>query len=186
MNPLLSEHLLRQRIRIASPFIEGRILDVGCGILISKIDHRRFSEYVGIDRHPEIIAWLENNFPDQRFIQQDFEEHLLPDIGTFDTILLLAVIEHLSDPNLFLSQLPSLLTPNGKVVITTPTPLGIQLHAIGAKMNLTYRSAADEHKARYSASDLSHLLQNHGMSVKVCRKFLIGLNILCVGQSHDD
>lgn len=180
MSPLFSNYLLRKRVEMASPFITGRILDVGCGVMLSVVDHRLFSSYVGIDRHMEIITWLEGNYPDQQFLRLDFENEPLPEIGKFDTILLLAVIEHLSDPARLLGQLQTRLSPGGRIIITTPTPLGILVHAAGARMNLTYRSAAEEHKTRHSITRLKIMLTKTGFHVGTCKRFMFGFNQICV------
>jgi 2-polyprenyl-3-methyl-5-hydroxy-6-metoxy-1,4-benzoquinol methylase len=186
MTPLFSIYLLRERIRIVSPHIHGRVLDIGCGILLSQLEDSHFTHYTGIDRNPEIITWLGETYPDHQFIEQDFERSPLQVRGKFDTILLLAVVEHLSNPNFLFSQLNSRLKPQGKVIITTPTPIGIRLHAIGAKLNLVYRIAAEDHKTSYSMADLLHLLHNHGMSVKLCKRFLFSFNIMCIAEHGGD
>jgi 2-polyprenyl-3-methyl-5-hydroxy-6-metoxy-1,4-benzoquinol methylase len=171
---------------MASPYIQGRVLDIGCGVTLSVVDHRLFSRYVGIDRHVEMISWLKGNYPDQQFLRLDFEDDPLPEIGKFDTILLLAVIEHLSDPARLLGQLQTRLSPGGRIVITTPPPLGILVHAVGAKMGFTYRSAAEEHQSRHSIAHLKLMLTKSGFHVEMCRRFMFGFNQICVALHQRD
>jgi 2-polyprenyl-3-methyl-5-hydroxy-6-metoxy-1,4-benzoquinol methylase len=154
--------------------------------MLSRIDRGQVSEYIGIDRHAGIISWLRRNFPEHQFIEMDFEKQPLPNLGKFDTILLLAVIEHLSNPVDLLNQVRHMLLPNGQLVITTPTPAAIGLHALLSKFHLTYKSAAEEHKSKFSPELLREILRDSRFDVKSQKPFLFGFNYLYIGQLQDD
>lgn len=85
--------------------VEGKLLDLGCGdkhlapsCLNSNID------YIGID-----------------YDSIDFETEELPfDSNSIDIVVSLAVIEHLNNPGLFISEIFRCLKPNGIVYLSTP------------------------------------------------------------------
>lgn len=91
--------------------LEGRIIDVGCGVQ----PHRRFlgpkvTEHVGVDR---VGA----------FAQPDLEGDALnlpvPD-ASFDAALSTQVLEHVPDPALALKEIARVLRPGGTLVLTCP------------------------------------------------------------------
>ena len=60
----------------------------------------------------------------------------LPVDEEFDTIVILAVIEHVKDPTGLLAKLSPLLSKAGAMVITTPHPRMEWAHTVGAKVHL--------------------------------------------------
>jgi 2-polyprenyl-3-methyl-5-hydroxy-6-metoxy-1,4-benzoquinol methylase len=95
-------------------------------------------------------------------------------------MLMIAVIEHLRNPGNILRQIPVLLKPDGKFVLTTPTPLGGKIHAIGARINLFYKEAADQHEGFYNRTQISTLLCKYCLEITCFERFLYGGNQLVV------
>lgn len=104
------------------PLTGKRVLDVGCGsgTLLAELDRQGAVAY-GIDIDSKAVeaarrAGARNvdcvSIPD--FVGKP------PDIGGFDFILLMDVLEHLTDPRQALQGLASLLAPGGKIVGTVP------------------------------------------------------------------
>jgi 2-polyprenyl-3-methyl-5-hydroxy-6-metoxy-1,4-benzoquinol methylase len=104
-----------------------KLLDVGCGdgkflkLVQSNFDISKISMLYGIDKtlgplnrtqdlSNKII--LENRGVDDSLI----DDHK----GKFDFITLFHVLEHVSNPDYFISVLLNLLTENGKLIISTP------------------------------------------------------------------
>jgi 2-polyprenyl-3-methyl-5-hydroxy-6-metoxy-1,4-benzoquinol methylase len=75
-----------------------RVVDIGCGA--GELDERlrdRGCNVVGIDK------WDQDPARFERFVKSDLDADPLPvDLGEFDTVLLLDVIEHLSSPEKFM------------------------------------------------------------------------------------
>src|SRR5581483_10064345 len=145
--PLLSNTIRGRRYAMALPYISGRVLDIGCGQadLAGLIASR--DEYIGLDINPALLASGEQRFPQHRFYAADLEACPLPaELAQqrFDTITLIALLEHMAQPARVLDQLAALLRPRGRVVATTPTPLGHRVHRLGAQLGLFYREAVED------------------------------------------
>jgi SAM-dependent methyltransferase len=97
------------------------ILDVGCGIGTYVRKFRQFSTHVfGIDVDAERVAEGARSMPN---LQVAASEHLpFPD-GSFDTIVLNEVIEHVTDDAATIAECIRVLRPGGRVVIYAPNRL---------------------------------------------------------------
>ena len=147
----VSQYLERIRMSKISPYLTGDILDIGCGYgSVLRHHSPSFENYVGIDHNPLVIKWLQKHYPEYKFIQVDIDTELIPDSNKFDTILMIAVIEHLTYPDKLVKILPRLLKPNGKVVLTTPTTLGGWIHTLGGELGIFSREAKEDHKGFYN------------------------------------
>jgi 2-polyprenyl-3-methyl-5-hydroxy-6-metoxy-1,4-benzoquinol methylase len=177
---LLSGFLTRQRFQAASPYIRGDILDIGCGYgrILSLLPPG--TSYVGVDSGPEILQYLHRAYPSHEFYQLDLDKDALQLVQRFDTILMLAVIEHLSQPQKALCQALEHLKPDGRLLITTPSPFGDQIHRIGARLGLFSQFAADDHETIFNQASLQKLLENCGLQIDRYRRFLYGGNQLFV------
>jgi 2-polyprenyl-3-methyl-5-hydroxy-6-metoxy-1,4-benzoquinol methylase len=102
----------------------------------------------------------------------------------FDTVLLIAVIEHLKKPEKLLSQLSKIVKIGGKLIMTTATPTGEHVHNLLALFGLTSFEAIQEHKtsahASYSTRQLLDLVKPFGFELKEYHKFEFGLNQVAV------
>jgi 2-polyprenyl-3-methyl-5-hydroxy-6-metoxy-1,4-benzoquinol methylase len=89
---VLSPFLRNQRLRMARPFLDGRVLDVGCGsgALAGEVSPDR---YVGVDVDAISLRRSRVNHPEHASARQ-----LPTEEEQFDTIVSLAVIEHVSMP----------------------------------------------------------------------------------------
>ena len=93
---------------------------------------------------------------------------------------MIALIEHIKNQANMLRQSHDLLTDDGDLVITTPTPLGNKLHKIGAKFGLTSKSAVEAHVKIYTHENLQNLLNSFGIDIYI--KFELGMNQMCVAR----
>jgi SAM-dependent methyltransferase len=169
---LLSPYLRAQRLKAARPFLRGKVLDVGCGsgVLASLV---AAADYFGVDRDEAIVAAARRAFPGHRF------DASLPAHGmAFDTVVSLAVIEHVADPAAFLRELKGYLSPTAeaRIICTTPHPSVDWVHAAGARLGLFSWSAHEEHQALLDEGALRLAGRNAGLEMAVYRRFLFGAN----------
>ncbi len=172
---LLSPFLRECRIKAISPFLRGRILDIGCGAgsLAALVDPEL---YFGVDYDEESINIARHRFPRHKFQME------MPKPTSFDTVVSLAVIEHVPQPDLFLKNLCRYLQPNrqSRIVLTTPHPSLEWVHDVGAKLGLFSAHASEEHEMLLDRSSLQRIAQIADCPILIYRRFLLGANQMVV------
>jgi SAM-dependent methyltransferase len=180
MAPLLSGWIERRRLEVARPYVRGDVLDLGCGRGSALSLLGPDQNYLGVEVHAQYFRPPAGQTNRIAFLTLDLDRDEL-DIGRqFDTILMLAVIEHLRDPDRLLAQVRPLMKEGAKLVLTTPTPAGHVEHRIGAQLGLFWKSAVEEHKWAFSRRALESRLRMCGLSVEKHSYFLMGGNQLFV------
>jgi len=135
---LLTRTLIRARLGAALGAIPpgARVLDVGCGLTDLAA---RLPAYVGCDRWGEVLEENRRRHPEARFFEWDVLASDAPSeiraAGPFDAVLMLALLEHLSDPAAALRRAAAHLAAGGMLVLTShqdvpissPAPQEIEL-----------------------------------------------------------
>lgn len=186
--PLLSRFLTQARLSRVQKHLGRKILDAGCGYgeLLDFLPPQ-VEWVVLMDRSEERLPKLQSRLAclsiHAEFLLGDIshDQQALPS-DAFDTVIMAALLEHLKAPAPALQQVHRLLKPEGRLVLTTPTPLGGKLHALGSHLGLTFPEAAEEHERFYDQEGLSRLLARTGFSIAHYERFLVGLNQLVVGR----
>lgn len=113
--------------RALKPLLGKRALDIGCGAgLVAEPLARLGAQVTAIDAAPESIA-VARTHAEQMRLEIDYHacgvEAL--DEARYDLITCLEVIEHVTDPAMFLRAIAQLLKPDGLFILSTPnrTPL---------------------------------------------------------------
>ncbi len=163
------------------PYIHGRTLDIGCGSghLAALIDK---DDYVGLDPDEESLVVARAQFPNHRFYTAcDAAEE------KFDTVVSLAVIEHVEDPEKFLRSLASYLerSAESRIVITTPHPRVDWVHDLGARAGLFSAHASDEHEELLDRAKLEDLCGRADLRLSDYKRFLFGANQVAVITRKD-
>lgn len=169
---ILSAFLRRKRVAAARPCLNGSVLDYGCGSG-AVAEHVPPQQYVGYDRDLETIDKARIEHPDHTFVTE-------PPGGQFDTVVLLAVLEHVFDPTAFLRDLADRLADGGRLVLTTPHPRMEWAHTVGAKVGLFSHDAHEEHEALLDRAMIEQVATGAGLVVETYQRFLFGANQLAV------
>lgn len=148
-----------------------RVLDVGCAGHTIEIGspqwlHGRLDEAYpdlhGIDVSRENIEALRNHGFRNLHLQSaenfDLKER-------FDTIVAGELIEHLSNPGLFLDCARRHLTPGGRLVLTTPSPFSL-FSFLYALIKYPKTCENPQHTAWFCLRTLSELVGRHGLKVR--------------------
>jgi 2-polyprenyl-3-methyl-5-hydroxy-6-metoxy-1,4-benzoquinol methylase len=172
-----SPYLRKRRFDVALPFLQGRVLDVGChdGGLASYVDPDR---YIGVDINRELLAEARANHTDHTFLEVD-------ELGAgerFDTVASLAVLEHVHDPTGWLARWSSHVADGGRVVLTTPHARWEPVHGLASRIRLTSHEAHEAHESLLDRSSLEELLAATGLQLTVYRRFLARMNQLVVAE----
>lgn len=183
---LLTNFLTEQRVVHVLPYVKGKILDLGCGdaTILNHLPDR--SVYTGVDSRQNTVDKLKGQYPGVKFLLCDLDKEPVTPGETYDTVIMTAVIEHLERPQAILSQVPGLLNPGGRLLITTPTPGGNRIHHLGSFIGLFSKGAADEHKFIFNRQSLDILLRESRMKMVLYHRFLFGQNQLCVGEAAQE
>jgi len=120
----LTLHLERYRFA-ATQTRPGRILDIACGVGYGTdlLFHtgQGCQNATGVDTDPDAITYARNRYGQEgiAFEISDAMTFTAPEL--FDSIVTLETIEHLSDPQGFITHLLSLLRPGGRLIASVPT-----------------------------------------------------------------
>lgn len=141
-------------IRNHSGSIVGNVLDVGCGLKPYK-NLFSYHTYVGVD--------VENEGHSHKNEQIDFyyDGKLLPfEAASFDNAVCFEVLEHVFDPDLFLTEINRVLKPGGNLLLTTPF--------------IWNEHEIPNDYGRYSSYGLKYLMEKNGFEVVHLVKILNG------------
>lgn len=180
---LLTRRVQAARLAAALPHVPpgARLLDLGCGLTDLPA---RFPTYTGCDRNPVVLAEMRRRHPTALFASWDVDaDGPPPEVAArapFDAVLMLAILEHVPSPARALARAAALLAPGGRVVATTPHPLGRAALEAGARLGLLSRHADEEHEALLGRAALERAAAGAGLALARYSRFLAGLNQLAV------
>lgn len=148
---------LRRHIGDLAHHISGVTLDVGAGTQPYR-ELFTVSDYVSLEYDTP-----ENRRHKRADFFYDGETFPFP-ANHFDSVVLFEVLEHVFNPDRFLSEIHRVLKPGGKVLMTVPM-------------------IWDEHEqpydyARYSSFGIAHLLSQHSLVVEVQLKSVNDISVI--------
>jgi 2-polyprenyl-3-methyl-5-hydroxy-6-metoxy-1,4-benzoquinol methylase len=163
--------LRKARVQKSKPLLYGRVFDFGCGSG-SLAEYVVPSLYFGFDRDGVTLAAARSANPDHTF------SAVMPE-GQFQTVVLLAVIEHVANPVSLMSDLSRYLDksdPKSRIVLTTPHPKFDFLLHLGAKFGLFSSHAMGEHQELLDQRRLEAASGQAGLEMLSYKRFLLGAN----------
>jgi SAM-dependent methyltransferase len=116
LNPFfLVRKQLASEIKSNSSFLYGNLLDVGSGTKPYKLFFKHCITHIGLEIEPDEFRSKDKN------VDFYYDGGRFPfDDSKFDSILCNQVLEHVFDPDLFLSEINRVLKPSGMAIITVP------------------------------------------------------------------
>ena len=162
------------RLSVALPHIQGRLLDVGCGYnnLV-----RAYGSGVGVD----VYKW------DSVVVQIDDASSLpFPD-SSFETVTIIASLNHIPNRAEALREIRRVLTPNGKVLITMIGPfIGWFAHVFFRHDEKVRGGFGENEKKGIDREEMRGLLTETGFRIVKERSFELGLNSLFIAHKQID
>jgi SAM-dependent methyltransferase len=177
------DHLIaRQRFRAAYPHIRkgARVCDLGCGLDAAFLDFaaERIAHGVGVDDQV-----LDSAGGRWKRVRADIRQPLPLESSQFDNVVMLAVLEHLPEPEPVLHEAYRILVPGGSLILTWPSamvdPLLKVLHGLRF---VSDEMESDEHQKRIPVGTLQHMLHRIGFNEFIHYTFELGLNNLMVAS----
>ena len=138
---------IREYVRILERYARGDLLDIGCGNV------PLYGVYKDLVGSVTCVDWS-NTLHKNVYLdyEMDLNERLSLEDGSFDTVVLTDVLEHIADPALLLSEVERILRRGGRALITVP--FFTWLHEV----------PHDYH--RYTEFALRHYANKAGLQVK--------------------
>lgn len=164
------------------------VLELGCGYRAAQLValKQKLKRGIGVDFQiaPELRAL------DGFTFHEGTIEETLPTLEseTVDVVMLLSVLEHVSEPHLAIQSAWRLLRPSGLLLVNVPTWLGKRFLEFSAfRLGLSPKVEMDDHKMYYGKRDLWPILVRSGFKPSQIRlryhKF--GLNLFAVARKRD-
>ncbi len=172
MPPAAIDYFEHSRREIAPllPASAARVLEIGCssGETLAWLKSRwPDAETTGIDGYAPILPVLAKN-ADHAIIQN--LEQPLPDLGQFDLILALDILEHLTDPGAVLAALVARLNPGGRIIVSVPNVGHFSILAdLLLRRRFQYRDAGildRTHLRFYTEESAVGLMNDAGLAVR--------------------
>ena len=155
--------------RARHPLGERRALDMGCGAgLLSEPLARLGAIVTGLDAAPENIAAARLHAEGQG-LAIDYRAGGIESLGKerFDLVVSMEVVEHVTDPQAFISGLANALADDGLLILSTPnrTPLSkLALITIGEGFGMVPKGTHD-HAKFLTPEELGALVEVAGLAV---------------------
>ena len=176
----IDHFIAKMRFRAAYPHLNvaSRVCDLGCGLEMAFLDFAedKIARGVGID--DQVESGTHGRW--QR-IHADLRGSLPFDDGQFDHVVMLAVFEHLVQPEFVVCEAFRILVPGGSLIMTWPAAMVDPILNVLHRLRLVSdEMESDEHQKRIPVSEVQRLLERAGF--RKCRheKFELGLNNLMV------
>jgi len=178
----LDHFIAKLRFRAAYFHIRSgsRVCDLGCGLEAAFLDYAgdKISHGVGVDDQVEDGIrgrWWR--------VRGDITAPLPVESSQFDHVAMLAVLEHLREPEPVLREAYRILAPGGSLIMTWPSemvdPILKVLHGLGL---VSDEMESDEHQKRIPVETLRTMLQEIGFQKFIHERFELGLNNLMVAS----
>ncbi len=172
--------IARMRFRAAYPQLtEGsRVCDLGCGLEMAFLDFAedKIAKGVGVD--DQVESGTHGRW--QR-IHADLRARLPFNEAEFDHVVMLAVFEHLVQPEAVLREAFRILVPGGSLIMTWPAAMVDPiLNALHTLHLVSDEMESDEHQKRMPVSEVQAMLKRAGFREFYHRTFEVGLNNLMV------
>lgn len=104
----------------ALPFPHGRVLDLGCAFgFATKMLARKGYETVGVDNSSQYIARARHRHPKGEYILSSAESLPLEN-ASFDGVLFLDVLEHVTNEEAVIQEIRRVLKPGGTLILSVP------------------------------------------------------------------
>jgi len=178
----LDHFIAKLRFHAAYPHIRSgsRVCDLGCGLEAAFLNYAgdKISHGVAVDDQIEDGVrgrWWR--------VHGDITAPLPVESAQFDHVVMLAVLEHLPQPEPVLREAYRILAPGGSLIMTWPSEMVDPiLHVLHVLLLVSDEMESDEHQKRIPVETLRTMLQRIGFREFVHKRFEFGLNHLMVAS----
>jgi SAM-dependent methyltransferase len=176
----IDHFIARMRFRVAYRHVRAgsRVCDLGCGLDAAFLNYAEDKVASGVGVDDQVESGMHGRW--QR-VHADIRASLPLESGQFDHVVMLAVLEHLVEPEPVLREVYRILAPGGSLILTWPSsmvdPILKVLHTLHL---ISEEMESDEHQKRIPLDALQRMLRRIGFQKFLHQQFEFGLNNLMV------
>ena len=173
MKDSVGKILLDKRIKAVLPHVKGYLLDIGCGT--NELVKNYSGKGIGVD----VYQWGDVDVVVENTAELSFDEK------TFDTITIIAALNHIPNRKEVLIEANRLLKNDGSLIVTMiPPKISRVWHGIRKPWDADQSERGMKKGEVYGITekDLEELLSNTGFIIKFKKKFMLGVNNLTIAK----
>ncbi|MGD0280270.1 MAG: class I SAM-dependent methyltransferase [Smithella sp.] len=169
-NYLNNEKLFRSFFKQFIKFIRqhipyGKLLEIGSSVGFLLEEAIKYGYQVeGIELNKKAVEYCSNK---GITINNCYLKECLFQNGKFDIVVMSHVLEHITDLNDFLKEIARILSPNGFIVLSQPTYVGLIAKLL---RNNWYGWAPKDHVWHFTPENISSVLRQNGFEVKAIER----------------
>lgn len=172
MRDPIGQMLMRWRIRKVLPHVQRRLLDIGCG---SNGLVRRYGNGVGCD----VYQWGDVDLVVEDSSNLPFED------AAFDTVTILAALNHIPNRAMVLTEAHRVLQPGGRLIVTMIPPAISKIwHKVREPWDADQheRGMADGEVYGLHPAQVRELMRNAGFLIVLEQPFQLWINRVTVAE----
>jgi ubiquinone/menaquinone biosynthesis C-methylase UbiE len=169
--------LLDKRIKTVLPHIEGYLLDIGCGT--NELLRSYSGKGIGVD----VYQWGDVDIVVEDTAKLPFDDK------SFDTITIIAALNHIPNRVQVLIEVKRLLRDSGKLIVTMiPPKISRVWHRIRKPWDVDQSERGMKEGEVYGMTEdeLRKLLSETGFEIKFTKKFMLGINNLTITKKKSE
>lgn len=172
MRDHLGRYLMEWRIREALPYVKGRLLDIGCGTneLV-----RIYGNGIGTD----VYQWGNVDLVVENTAKLPYKN------GSFDTITIIAALNHIPNREEVLMEANRLLKKDGIILITMiPPKVSTIWHFLRKPWDADQneRGMAKGEVFGFNQTEIRKLLKNARFEIVLEKPFMLNINKITIGK----
>jgi ubiquinone/menaquinone biosynthesis C-methylase UbiE len=178
----IDHFIARMRFRAAYAHIRpgSRVCDLGCGLEAAFLDYASDRITVGVGVDDQVEDGVRGRW---QHVRADLRAPLPFPEGHFDHVVMLAVLEHLTEPEKVLTNAYRVIAPQGSLILTWPSAMVDPILRVLHTLHLVSdEMESDEHQKRIPVETLQQMLERIGFQKFMHRRFEFGVNNLMVAS----
>ena len=169
--------LLDKRIKAVLPHVKGYLLDIGCGT--NELVKNYNGKGVGVD----VYQWGDVDIVVDDTASLPFDEQ------TFDTITIIAALNHIPNREQVLKEAKRVLKNEGSLIVTMiPPKISRVWHCVRKPWDVDQSERGMKEGEIYGMTEdeLDKLLSKGGFEIKFKKKFMLGINSLTIVKKKSE
>lgn len=172
----LTKLLRNWRVKVVLPYVTGRLLDIGCG------NNQLVRSYNGKGTGVDVYDWGDVDLIIDDSSNIPFED------SSFDTISVIAALNHIPNRDDLLKEAHRLLSTNGILIITMiPPRVSFIWHRLrsGSDPDQIERDHHEHELWGITQHDLKQMINQAGFNVQSEIKFMCRINTMTIARKID-